>query len=234
MGRPAKTIPYYQTMPKVKLEKFIGLYESLVGGNNLVVGCGVGDEIKNLASCFPSSNFVGIDIEITVEESEENWRTIYMDAQKLTFDPESFDFVYCYHVLEHVSDPEIVLEQIKLVLKPQGFALVGTPNKNRILGYFSSENSLVDKIKWNYDDLSKKFRGKFENKYGAHAGFTTQEMKTMLERNFLEVNDVSNQYYIHLYPNYHFILRIFHFLKLSDYIFPSIYFTFGPSSESKM
>ena len=214
-------------MAQMKSKKFVGLYEKYLGLNNLVVGCGVGDEIKNLATFFPSSNFVGIDIEIAIAESEGNWQTIYMDAQKLNFQPGDFDFVYCHHVLEHVSDPQIVLGQINLVLKPQGFAFVGTPNKNRTLGYFSSDASLVDKLKWNFDDLSRKFTGKFENRYGAHAGFTAIEMREMLDKHFLEVNDVTFQYYINLYPKYHLILRLLHLLKLANFIFPSIYFTCG-------
>ena len=33
----------------------------------------------------------------------------------------------------------------------------------------------MDRIKWNINDYKYRLRGKFENKFGAHAGFTEKE-----------------------------------------------------------
>jgi len=54
------------------------------------------------------------------------------DAQNLTFLREDrFDFVLCSELLEHVFQPEKVLEGMWRVLKPGGWALVTTPNYRR-------------------------------------------------------------------------------------------------------
>ncbi len=49
------------------------------------------------------------------------------DIQNLQFDNHSFDFIICNHVLEHVSDDEIALQELFRVLKPGGFAILQVP-----------------------------------------------------------------------------------------------------------
>ena len=207
-----------------KEKKFDVLYGSLLGERNLIVGCGTGNEIRNLAQNFPLLNFVGIDLEIGSEESGPNWNKIKMDAHALKFAPESFNFIYCYHVLEHVREPERVLEQINFVLKSDGKAFIGTPNKHRLFGYFSSDASFADKLRWNYADWVKRLSCKFENKYGAHAGFTHKEMNLLLKSQFSIVNNVTLKYYKNLYSGYGTLLLFLEKMGLLKFLVPSIYY----------
>jgi len=47
-------------------------------------------------------------------------KLIQMDATKMQFPDDSFDFVYSFDVFEHLPDPEAVLNQVVRVLKPGG------------------------------------------------------------------------------------------------------------------
>lgn len=53
---------------------------------------------------------------------------IEADASSLPFENESFDFVFCRDVIEHVLDEQLVFAEINRVLKPDGYLLLTTPN----------------------------------------------------------------------------------------------------------
>ena len=46
------------------------------------------------------------------------------NAEKLIFEDNLFDFVFCLNSFEHISDPSKALSEIKRVLKPSGFAFI--------------------------------------------------------------------------------------------------------------
>lgn len=53
-----------------------------------------------------------------------------MDGTKLAFSNECFDFVFSMEVIEHVYEYEKYLSEIKRVLKPSGFLILSTPNRD--------------------------------------------------------------------------------------------------------
>ncbi len=52
---------------------------------------------------------------------------IFQDIQQLSFESNTFDFVICNHVLEHVENDHLALSEIHRVLKPGGFAILQVP-----------------------------------------------------------------------------------------------------------
>jgi SAM-dependent methyltransferase len=52
------------------------------------------------------------------------------DLRKLPFGDDEFDFVVCFEAIEHVPEPEVVLDQLSRVLRPEGLLLVSTPNRD--------------------------------------------------------------------------------------------------------
>jgi predicted SAM-dependent methyltransferase len=50
-----------------------------------------------------------------------------MDVTNLIFPNESFDVIYCSHVLEHVLDDRLAMREFCRVLKPQGWAILLVP-----------------------------------------------------------------------------------------------------------
>lgn len=56
-------------------------------------------------------------------------RCDYADLnQKLPYETESFDYVMCVEVIEHLENPHHVIREIARVLRPEGKVVVTTPN----------------------------------------------------------------------------------------------------------
>lgn len=52
------------------------------------------------------------------------------DLRKLPFDDDEFDLITCFEAIEHVPDPEIVLDELRRVLRPEGLVVLSTPNRD--------------------------------------------------------------------------------------------------------
>ena len=56
------------------------------------------------------------------------------DIQSYRFQPESFDLVICYNVIEHLPDVQAALLRFCECLKKNGLILIGAPNPNSLSG----------------------------------------------------------------------------------------------------
>lgn len=52
---------------------------------------------------------------------------VKMDIHQIPFPENSFDVVLCNHVLEHVKDDIVAMQEINRVLRPEGFAILQVP-----------------------------------------------------------------------------------------------------------
>ena len=151
----------------------------------LLVGCGNGDEAFALAQ-FCKSKIYGIDLNAIPYESDDIV-IINGSADNLPWVNNYFDLVICNHVMEHVDSPKAVLREIKRVLLPRGYYYIAFPNKRRVVpSYWSShlKLSLREIVVFNLRDLKYILNGKWENKYGAHAGFSHREWKILMSEFF--------------------------------------------------
>ena len=116
-----------------KLERVLNI--SFRGRRVLVVGAGTGAEFIELHRRGAmvhgiEPNSLGIEIirekcrisGIPGERVKEGM------AEKLPYDDETFDFVYCYTVLEHVASVEASLKSMLRVLRVGGHLFVEAPN----------------------------------------------------------------------------------------------------------
>jgi SAM-dependent methyltransferase len=128
--------------------------------------------------------------------------------------------------LEHVSDHLAVLKELWRVLRPDGVLFIGFPNKHRLFSYIgtSQKVSILEKIKWNLNDYLYKLKGQFENKYGAHAGFTEREFLSDSIGIFREVRPVRNEYMLIKYASLQFFMRFSAYIGLGEILFPSNYY----------
>lgn len=96
-------------------------------GRLLDVGCG----IKPYESILrpPDSEYVGIDYPVTAETQGRPWTKadVFADCVDMPFKDGEFDSVICTQVLEHVSEPKALLQEIGRVLKPGGVLLISVP-----------------------------------------------------------------------------------------------------------
>jgi SAM-dependent methyltransferase len=95
----------------------------------LEVGCGVGAQTEILLRHFPELHVTGVDINdeqlaearrflATVPWATGRFDIRRMDAEKLDFEPESFDAAFLCWILEHVPSPQRVLGEVRRVLSP--------------------------------------------------------------------------------------------------------------------
>ena len=197
-------------------------------GMVLVAGAGLGQEAVIIGREF-NLKTVGVDLKIDLQSLPNNCLEITFQRQNLmdlAFRENTFSLVYCYHVLEHVPDHRIVLKEIHRVLSPGGVLFIGFPNKHRLVSYLGTAQkvSSLDKIKWNINDLITRLRGRFENEFGAHAGFTQKEFIEDTSTLFDVVHPVRNQYMLNKYSRLYGFIRLVIKTGLEEFIFPSNYY----------
>jgi SAM-dependent methyltransferase len=194
--------------------------------NLLVVGCGSGHEAAVLC-CELRCNVVGVDLNDAFDPQAARIAALELgDATALRFPDGAFDYVYSYHALEHIPNFRLALTEMRRVLSPGGGYCVGTPNRARLVGYLGSSNvGLADKVRWNWADWQARFRGRFRNEFGAHAGFTAEELSSELRNVFGDVTDISLDYYLAVYRQHATAVGRLNASGLGRYLFPSVYFT---------
>lgn len=112
--------------------------------NMLEYGCGVGRNMLNF--CSKGADYTGIDISnlrisnakeiISSKGLQSSARAIKMNAEKLEFPDSCFDIVYGEAIIHHL-DIDIAMQEIRRVLKPDGFALFLEPRgDNPIINRF--------------------------------------------------------------------------------------------------
>jgi ubiquinone/menaquinone biosynthesis C-methylase UbiE len=107
-------------------------------GDVLDVGCGDGRVAATLATSVRS--VTAIDVE-----ANAGWPALALqtpnlhfsvgDAERLTFDAESFDFVLAMNMLHHAADPAAALGELVRVCKPSGTLVLVEPNARNPIGY---------------------------------------------------------------------------------------------------
>lgn len=192
----------------------------------LVVGCGSGAEAATLAREL-GTQVVGIDLHGAFDPAAAAVAALHRgDATRLAFADGTFDFVYSYHVLEHIPDYGRALEEMRRVLAKGGGYLIGTPNRLRLVGYLGSAGvSWRDKLAWNVADWTARLRGRFRNEYGAHAGFSSAELRGILETVFGKTEEITARYYLGVYRSHARLVRWLDRLALGRFLFPAVYFT---------
>lgn len=99
----------------------------------LEIGCGPG-EVTNYLSDYVRV-IVGIDINkdfilyANLDSRIRNGYYYVMDATKMNFSDSLFDIAICSQVLEHVDNPNKLMQETYRVLKPKGICYLAVPNK---------------------------------------------------------------------------------------------------------
>lgn len=99
--------------------------------NILDLGCGEGTRL-DLITKGRNSKGVGVDISQTAiglaKKTYPNLEFVKSDLEKLPFKKKSFDLVYSAYVLEHLSNPEKVLNEAIRVTERNGSLVFIAPN----------------------------------------------------------------------------------------------------------
>lgn len=93
-------------------------------GRTLDFGCGS----KPFANLFVNATeYVGVDVETSGHNHADSLVDVYYDGKTLPFADGSFDNVVAFEVFEHVFNLDVVLTEIRRVLKPGGRLLFSVP-----------------------------------------------------------------------------------------------------------
>ena len=147
----------------------------------LEIGCGSGNTLARIAWQFPYSTVHGIEIM----NQPAAWGAQKFDIQcgnietdPLPYPKACMDYIIFGDVLEHLHDPEAVLQKIKPYLKPTGCLIISLPNimnariiYNLLRGYFTYEDAGI------LDRTHLKF-------------FTYFEILQMMERNGYVIDSI--------------------------------------------
>ncbi len=106
--------------------------QAAAGRRALDAACGAGYGTAILAAAGAASA-IGIDIEaravLQARERHPGLRFEVADLHELPFGDTTFDLIACFEAIEHVSDPERALDEIRRVLAPDGLLLISSPNR---------------------------------------------------------------------------------------------------------
>lgn len=125
----------YRTDIDKRLQKVIDIVIEQKPKKVLDIGCGSGFLIKILQEQH-NAQYSGVDVY--EDKSKKQWVYKSCDITKgLPFKNNEFDLVIFGEVIEHIPDPDSVLQDINRVLKKNGKLIVSTPNlvswANRLL-----------------------------------------------------------------------------------------------------
>ncbi|SKA35857.1 Methyltransferase domain-containing protein [Chitinophaga eiseniae] len=105
----------------------------LTGKDVLELGCGAGYGMKILSET--TNTYVAVDKKkpaVNLETSNIQYHQCRLpDLQ--TIPDERFDTIICFQVIEHIEEDDLLLAEIKRILRPNGSAFITTPNRSTTL-----------------------------------------------------------------------------------------------------
>jgi SAM-dependent methyltransferase len=98
------------------------------------------------ALLFPRARVVNVDVDpryaCDPPNRHETVRFVCADAAALPFEPDTFDVVTMFDVLEHVSDDRRAVQEARRALRPGGWLLLSSPNERWRFPYYRAMRRL--------------------------------------------------------------------------------------------
>jgi SAM-dependent methyltransferase len=113
----------------------------VTGMDLLDIGCGNGGISRYFAG--RENRVASVDVQDRRKGRAEPFLFKLVDSPILPFDNGSFDIVLSHHVIEHLPDQSLHLQEIHRVLRPGGVCYMATPNRTSPIMKGHIENDMV-------------------------------------------------------------------------------------------
>ena len=113
------------------LSNLFTLLERRPNGNLLDCGCGDGLLTLEVAKLVGTKKIWGIELweKRAKEAKERGIRVIQVDLnERMPFESKKFDVIFANQIIEHIYNIDNFLEEVRRVLKPNGYIIISTPN----------------------------------------------------------------------------------------------------------
>ena len=131
------------------------LYKSQSPKSILDAGCGAGYILNKLNSIKPSKTSLGLDFKI-INKFDSQVKFIEGDILKNleVFLDNSFEFVICTHVIEHLSEPERLLQELRRVCSEMLIIICPIERKykwgmNYHINFYPTKDKFIDFLQGN-------------------------------------------------------------------------------------
>jgi SAM-dependent methyltransferase len=123
-----------QIMEAEHLSRYAWAAQFAAGRRVLDAACGAAYGSAMLVAAG-AREVVGIDVEEDVvaaarEKVTSGARFDVGDLRELPYEDDEFDLITCFEAIEHVAETELVLDELRRVLRPEGLLVLSTPNRD--------------------------------------------------------------------------------------------------------
>jgi len=136
-GVPERFVPeemHGQLVEAEHVVRYTWATQFCAGRRVLDAGCGIGYGAQMLAAAA-AVEVAAVDIAAAVIEVAaarvDGVDFQVADLAALPYDRARFDVVVCFEAIEHVPEPDVVLDELSRVLAPGGVLLISSPNRSR-------------------------------------------------------------------------------------------------------
>jgi 2-polyprenyl-3-methyl-5-hydroxy-6-metoxy-1,4-benzoquinol methylase len=117
------------------------------GERALELGCYHGMFTQQIAKYFPDVTVVeASSSSIKIAKSNTPINTLFLEStfETVNLDQASFDAIFIIHTLEHLNNPNIILNKVREWLKPTGFLFIAVPNGNALSRQIAVKMGLIN------------------------------------------------------------------------------------------
>lgn len=127
---------YFSSITKKRYEKLLESFEPYRKTNKLLdVGCGYGFFLEVAKEKGWEVHGIEISKKASDECREKGINMFHGSLANSDFDSELFDVIISIEVIEHLTDPTVLLKQSNAFLRKGGLMYITTPNFNSYLRY---------------------------------------------------------------------------------------------------